>query len=150
MDASIIISIIALTVSLIVGVAQVVLQRRITRIEEARHASELESKRKAEVTARIESFSTGQTGQAKAYRFVLENLGPAPAQGVSFEIAPPASGEAPFVQTEGHNFPLVLDPHQDYKMACFVVMGTAPSVAVDLAWRDGTGPRTKTLTLTIH
>lgn len=68
---------------------------------------------------------------------------------MSFEIAPPASGEAPYVQTDEHPFPLVLDPHQDYKMACFVVLGTTPSVDVDLRWKDGTGLRTKTLTLTV-
>jgi hypothetical protein len=149
MDASIIISIVALVVAVVVGVAQLILQRRMTRIEEARHASELESKRKAEVTARFETHSTGQTGQSKAHRFVLENLGPAPAAGVSFEIRPSEDGDVPYVEKKGHSFPISLDPHQPYKMACIVVMGTAPSVDVDLAWKDGTGARTKRLTLTV-
>jgi hypothetical protein len=150
MDASIIISVIALVVAILVGVAQVVLQRRMTSIEESRRQEEITLRLTAEVTARIEPYSTGMTNLPHAYRFVLENLGPAAAQDVTFEIQPPARAEAPKVLTEDHNFPISLDPHQPYKMHCNVVVGTAPSVDVDLAWKDGTGPRTKTLTLTVY
>jgi hypothetical protein len=150
MDAALITSIIALAVALIVGAAQLILQRRMTKIEEARRQEEVTSKLTAEVTARFESYPRYAQIQVPAYRFVLENLGPAAAQDVSFEIRPPADGEAPHVETKGHNFPTSLDPRQEFKMQCIVVMGTAPSVDVDLAWKDGTGPRTKTLTVTVH
>jgi hypothetical protein len=35
-------------------------------------------------------------------------------------------------------------------MACVVLHGTAPSVDVDLQWKDGTGDREKKLTLTVR
>jgi hypothetical protein len=150
MDASLIISMLALLVAILVGVLQLLLQRRMTRIEESRRQEEVTSRLTAEVTARIESYQRYTTVQAKGYKFVLENLGPAPAQDVTFEVQRSASGEAPLVQMDGHNFPISLDPHQSYEMLCIVVMGTAPSVDVDVAWKDGTGPRTKRLTLTVY
>jgi hypothetical protein len=150
MDASIIISAIALLVSIIVGVRQLILQSRVTRIEEARRREEVASKLTAELTARFESYRRTPTSQARAYRFVLENLGPARAQDVSFEIQAPANGEAPSVQMEGHTFPIPLDPKQEYRMGCIRPHGTASAVNVDLRWKDGTGPRAKTVTLAVR
>lgn len=95
----------------------------------------LESKLMAEVTARFESYFVSQTSQDRAYRFVLENLGPARAENVSFEIRAPTNGEAPFVQIDGHSFPIPLDPKQVDKMLCTVAHGTASSVNVDFVGR---------------
>ena len=81
---------------------------------------------------------------------MLLNQGLAPAEDVSLEIRKPTNGEAPFVQMEGHNFPIRLDAKQEYKMACVMLHGTAPSVDVDLQWKDGAGNRAKKLTLTVR
>jgi len=77
MDAAFIISVLALVGATYVGVRQLILQGRVTKIEEARRQEEVESKLMAEVTARFESYFTGMTSQSTAYRFVLENQGPA-------------------------------------------------------------------------
>jgi hypothetical protein len=77
----------------------------------------------------------------------LRNGGPAAAEDVSFEIRAPVEGES--VLMEGHSLLIRLDPKQEYKMACIVLHGTAPSVDVDLQWKDGTGDRAKILTLTV-
>jgi hypothetical protein len=150
MDAAIIISGLALLASIIVGVRQLALQGRVTKIEEARRQEEVTSRSTAEVTARFESYRRTPTSQARAYRFVLENLGPARAKDVSFEIQTPANGEAPSVQMEGHTFPIPLDPKQEYKMGCIRPHGTASSVNVDLRWKDGTGAKVKTVTLAVR
>jgi hypothetical protein len=150
MDATIVISVLALLVSIFVGVRQLILQQRVTKIEEARRQEEVTSKLTAEVTARFESYYVSQTSQARAYRFVLENLGPAKAEDLSFEIQTPAEGDAPSVQMEGHSFPVPLDPKQEYKIGCIVPHGTASSVNVDLRWKDGTGAKVKTVTLAVR
>ncbi|SRR6266508_319413 len=150
MDAAIVISALALLVSIIVGVRQLALQGRVTKIEEARRKEEVTSRSAAEVTARFESYRRTPASQARAYRFVLENLGPARAEDVSFEIQSPAIGEAPSVEMSGQIFPVPLDPKQEYEMMCYVPHGTASSVNVDLRWKDDTGGRVKTLTLTVR
>ena len=150
MDASIIISLLALAASIIVGVRQLILQGRVTKIEVARRQEEVTSGLMAEVTARFESYRRYTNMQTMAYKFVLENLGPAAAEGVSFEIRAPVEGEVPVVQMEGHSFPIPLDPKQEYRMGCILTHGAAPSVDVDLRWKDGTGSRAKTLTLTVR
>ncbi len=100
-------------------------------------AEEVTSKLTAEVTARFESYPRYTAIQARGYRFVLENQGPAAAEDVSFEIRTPIEGEAPHVETKGHSFPTSLDPHQPYKMLCVVVTGTAPSVTLTLPGKMG-------------
>lgn len=147
---SIIISAVALLVSIFVGVRQLILQQRVTKIEEARRQEEITSRLVAYVTARFESYAVSRATQARAYRFVLWNQGPAQAEDVSFEIQTPSKGQGPFVQMEEHSFPVRLDPGQEYPLACIVPQGTAASVEVELRWRDGTGARAKTLTLTVY
>lgn len=152
MDApavSLIISALALAVSIYVGRRQVRLQQQVTKIETARREEEVASRLVADVSARFESYIASLATQAKAYNFVLLNQGPARAHEASFEILAPAKGLAPTPREEGHHLPVTLDRGQKYVIACTVPQGTAPSVEVVLRWTDGRGSQKKTLTLTI-
>lgn len=124
MDAAavpIIISLGALVVAGYVGLRQLGLQQRVTKIEEARREEEVTSRLEAEVTARFEFFISNAGTQA--YRFVLWNQGPARAEEVDFEILTPVKGVAPFVRMEGHHLPVSLDRDQFYRMMCTVPGG---------------------------
>jgi hypothetical protein len=133
-----------------VGLFSLNLQQRVTKIEEARREEEIESKRTANLAARFETYiRESPRGPSKTYKFILHNQGPARAEDVSFEIGTPAKGTAPDVVMEGHEFPLSLEPDQVYPILCLVDMETAHSADVDLRWRDGTGPRAKTLRLPV-
>ena len=140
----------ALVVAILVGFSQVVLQRRVTKIEEARRDEEIESERTAGLTARFEaSIRESPRRPSKTHKFILHNRGAARAEEVSFEIGTPTKGMAPDVDIEGHEFPLSLDPDQVYPILCLVDRDTAHSVDVDLRWKDGTGLRAKKLTLPV-
>lgn len=123
------------------------LQRRVAEIEEARRHDEVTSQLQADVTASFEK-SVNSRG-AQVYQFVLLNRGAARADNVTFEIPKPPTGEAPGIHMQGHSFPISLDPEQAYVLLAIVVMGTAPAVPVNLRWEDQTGPREKSLTLTV-
>lgn len=99
------------------------------------------------MTAAFNTFvnSRGST----SYQLVLANRGPARADDVTFDLTNPTDGLAPDIMMQGHTFPITLDPGQAYTMFAVVVMGTAAAVDLVLRWRDGTGSREKTMTLSV-
>jgi hypothetical protein len=123
------------------------LQRRLTEIEEGRRQDEVTRRLEADVTASFEQYTTSQG--RNGYRFVLVNQGLARATEVLFEIREPSRGNAPRLLSEGHHFPLALDPGQRYTIVASVAMQTAPSVDVDVSWTDGTGAKVKRLNLSV-
>jgi hypothetical protein len=88
------------------------------------------------------------THRSIAYRFVLENRGPARAEDVSFEFVGEEKGW-PYLSLEGHEFPIALDPEQTYALQGNVSYGDIPSVRTFLRWRDEAGPHVKSLTLAV-
>ncbi len=143
MDLSLILSAVAVAATLGLGIWQLILQRRVTAIEQDRRRDEITSRLVADVEASFEY------GGSKEHRFVLRNRGPSRAEQVSFEVLPPESLDGLRLYTEGHRFPLDLDAHQEYRIACGATFGCAPTVDVVLRWTDGTGPREKRLTLPV-
>jgi hypothetical protein len=137
----------ALIGTVVIGVRQTSLQRRVTEVEEARREEEVQSRLEADVTARFGRYISdrGTTG----HQFVLTNLGPAPAREVQFGWRKPEEGNAPAFMMEEHRSPVTLVPGQDYAVHSYMVTGTSATLEVELSWVDGTGPRTKTLTLSV-
>lgn len=76
-------------------------------------------------------------------RLVLHNRGPAIAEEVDLEL----SGQGWNVLKDMASLPVSLDADQKYAVTFFTTADGEPTAEVALTWRDGTGPRAKTLTL---
>jgi hypothetical protein len=136
----------AILVSILTAVRQHRVQVRIAAIEQARRDEEVSARREADVTACFEATvtSTGKIGK----NLVLRNQGLAPAEEVSFEMVPVGDDEEPFLIFGEGDLPLpMLDVGGTYGWPAVFSSGTAPSIDVTVRWRDGAGPKTKTVRL---
>jgi hypothetical protein len=118
------------------------LQERVAAAEAARRDDEAEAGRRARVTARFDpSFGVLQ----------LANDGPAPARGVTVEVAPIGDGHAPALDLAG--LPVDLRPGQRLFLdtrhrSPDGAAGGAAGMTATVRWTDGTGVRDETFVLT--
>jgi hypothetical protein len=143
---SLILSGIAILVSIVLFIRQHSLQGQLTAIEEARRDEELAARLVADVTARIDT-EPAHTGVRRKDFLTLVNRGPALARQVDVEILETEGGKAPDLMKEGMVFPVQLDSGQTYPIHCSFYYGGSPSLPILLRWVDGRGPQTKPLTL---
>lgn len=115
MDAaawSVVLSLLALLVALIVGKAQLKLQSRVADIEVQRRSEEVDARKRAEVTA---LFGTRDKGGKKQPCLLLTNGGPAIARNVNFDPSVLAGslriteGELPIPQLRPGGEPYAFD-----------------------------------------
>jgi hypothetical protein len=146
-DPSTIISGIAVLIAVIFGIKQIRLQNRVAKIEEDRRREEVELRRRAELTASIqtEKNSRGTT----VYILFIRNLGPAAAREVRFDITA-EGGEAPTPIKDLPKYPIpLIDPGPGFRVALQVMMGTALYIDMTLSWVDDEGRKRKDLHLSV-
>ena len=132
-DASVIISGLALLLSLVIGVRQVRL--------------EIKHRHRADVTAHIarEKNSIGHT----VWILHVKNFGPAAARDVGFDITSDRGKPPDTVYKVRNPIPL-LDREQDHRIAIAPMQNTAPLVDVALGWSDEEGSKSKKLHLSVY
>jgi hypothetical protein len=142
--ASLVLSALAIAVSVIVFLRQDGLQSRLAKIEEDRRDEEVASRLVGDLTARFEVEVDPRSGKRRRF-LVLDNRGPARAEDVDFETPDPDEG-GPIIRSEDLTLS-GLDPGQTFGIPCIFHSHIRPSVPVTLRWRDGRGPQEKTLDL---
>lgn len=132
MDASVIVSGLALLLSVVVWVRQVRLENK--------------HRRRADVTAHIasEKNSIGHT----VWILHVKNFGPAAARDVDFDITSDRGKPPGPVYKVKNPIPL-LDRDQDHRIAIQPMLNTAPFVDVALMWEDDEGGKRKHLHLSV-
>jgi hypothetical protein len=121
---------------------QAQLQRRVTAIEEARHAEELESRQRAEVTAvfRIRQ----EPNHEQHYVFIL-NRGPAQARDINVTLDHSGPGQM-IVTLDSNALPIPrLDRLQEYPIQVIFELHASKLIDVVISWVDGHGQHRKTL-----
>jgi hypothetical protein len=134
------VSIVSIVVSVFFGVRQARLQRRLELITVAKRAEEVSDRGSAAVTVGLRN------------RTLLDvtNGGPAEAPDVTVTLSPVAPGEASLRFPTGDTMRIGrLARDQSYPVTVVPFLGMAPQVDVILTWADETGPRTRTLRLSI-
>jgi hypothetical protein len=137
-----VLSAIALLVSVAVGIrqlqiqaAQHSLQERLGAIEEDRRGEELVSRRSAEILLRVEKDD-------KRTQLILSNIGQAEARNITLDKS--SFGDDRLMGED--LLPIaVLHPTQDFSVPLIRHWGSPSSYTVTLDWTDDSGPRTKTL-----
>lgn len=137
--AAVLISILALVVSVAVAQRQHQLSIRTTAIEEARRSEEILNQKTANLVARPEherhqeeSFGKVQT-KTDSY-LVIQNIGAAPASDISTEIV---DGTTP-VRLDLSAFEGgYLETNESMRTYAFLVMGNAARFTLKLSWTDG-------------
>ena len=88
-------------------------------------------------------------GVGTGIRFVIRNMGAAPAHDVQFEIAPLSGKNSPLVSSEYEaKIPIAkLEPDEECELAAVVTTGTGIEFTGHLSWRDpdGTGHKVEAL-----
>lgn len=145
--APVIISIVAILATLVLGVRQMNLQHRVTRIEEERRREEIELRRRADVTATVDRELNSRGQQVTILK--IHNRGPAPAREVNFDIEG-IEGDAPIIVYESVRTPApLLDPGGERRVALELMLGVAPTMKVSMDWQDDEGSKSKELTLNV-
>jgi hypothetical protein len=134
------IALVALVVSFRVARRQTAIQERLTAIEEARRAEEVEARRLAQVTASFQP--RGPDSQ-----LVVHNQGPALARDVEVEVEE-GPGVPPVFSLEG--LPNDLQPGQPMTFQVPVSMGEAAPLRVTVRWNDGAGAHEQAHTFQTH
>jgi hypothetical protein len=117
-------------------------------IEEARRQEEVEARDLAEVTAFFEDriTSQGRPGQS----LVILNRGPAVAQDILIVLTATGEGDTPILVGAEAELRLPrLDADGRFAWPALTHSGTARAIDVELNWRDGSGPRTNTVRLSM-
>jgi hypothetical protein len=128
---------VALIVSVVFAARQHGIQTRLAVIERERREEEVALRRRAELTATYQRRAEG------SHVLLLRNYGLSPAYDVRIEY--PAD-EKPTLYL-GDPLPLpVLDANQEYAVPMWLTQ-SRPGTVLTLIWRDGTGPRKKTVSV---
>jgi hypothetical protein len=133
--AALIVSILALLLATVVGVAQLRLQARTASIEQSRRTDEIEARKSANVTVRLEALG-------RLDGLVIRADGPATARSVGVDV--PAEA---MIHGETTTFDAILPGQQ-------VTIRVSPlfrerSIAIRLHWTDDAGQHDVPMTLTV-
>jgi hypothetical protein len=115
-------------------------QARLTAIEEGRRADEIEARRHARV---VPSF---RRPDPKRLRFVLSNVGPAPAREVRCQLEALDGLQAPrIIGLEA--LPVELRPGQEMEFAASAGLGMSSLIRAVVTWNDDAGDQEESFTL---
>jgi hypothetical protein len=136
----VLIALAALLVSLRVNRRQTELAQRLTAIEEARRADEVDARRRARV---VPAF---RRPEPKRLRFVLTNQGLAPAREVDCQIDPLDDRQLPrIIGLEA--LPVDLRPGQPMEFVASAGLGMSTQIRAVVRWVDDAGEQEETFTL---
>lgn len=139
--ASLIVAVIAVLISGAIAVLQLVLQRRVTAIEEARRGEEVAGRRVAQVTAAVERRPKHNRTQAC---LVLRNAGPAVARNVEFD--PGSFLATRVIRAEELPIPALASGGESV-FPLGVTNQTPLSVTFSARWEDDSGSREEQFTV---
>lgn len=128
----------ALVVSIKVARRQTAIQERLTAIEEARRAEEVEARARARVTA---SFLRADS------QLVLHNEGAALARDVTAEVASQDGAEVAEVYGLDETLPADLQPGQRMPFRVMLDLGMGATMRVTVRWTDEAGSHEEPFTL---
>lgn len=143
----IVISVIALGISLYVGSAQVQLQKRMVKIEEERDEAVRIASQKAALTCALLRIP-GNKGMRTVLR--IHNDGPSAVRNVKVKINGTPLGDFPSALWEEDTIP-VIGPGADYDVHMVFSLGSpSPPFHVSISWEDGTGVKDPPFETTVN
>jgi hypothetical protein len=140
MDAaawSVVLSLLALLVALVVGRAQISLQRRVAQIEVDRRSEEVEARKRAEVNA---YYGTRDKHGKPQPCLLISNTGPAPAQNINFDPSQLAGSLR--VTDRELPIPRLIPGAEPYAFDWAIAPERGNNIfQLTLTWEDDSGPR---------
>jgi hypothetical protein len=139
-----IVSVLALIVSVLVGLSQWQVSKRLAMIEESRRSDEVSATKRARIVARVEHETRPGQRYSDSY-VVLENDGLAAAKNVAVDAV--KSDRLDFYGLES---PIpVLGAGQRIRFGVLAVMGAEPTFSMTVTWEDELGSASAEFTLSI-
>jgi hypothetical protein len=135
------VAVLALLATVVLGIAQLRLQRRMTALEEGRDEDERRRRQKADVVAQFYRKREADPF-FPSFWVALKNTGAAPARDVTISSPNADKHLRPGVTADPKSLPIPwLHPGQSVSIKLDTIPGAQPPPDVLVAWVDGEGPQ---------